>query len=253
MTKRERLQEEYEDALFALLMNDYLDELGKQALEENERLQQSGEVVVPPEMDKRIRKTIATYRPPRRPAARRKMKTALRRVAIAACAAVCITGTAFAASPSFRAYVLGLVTTVEEKSTEFHFTYDGSDVIPADYVDSEIEDFTIGWIPDDFTFEKEERYFDQISYSFYTVDDRRLVVEKFTGSGTTFAIDTEDAVVTYEQIHGKTATVSEKDTYVILTWAEPENATFYCVTGEGVDKEDIIKIANNIQETNQED
>ena len=38
MTKREQLIEQYEDALFALLMDSVAEEEGKQALELNERL-----------------------------------------------------------------------------------------------------------------------------------------------------------------------------------------------------------------------
>ena len=38
MTRREKLQEQYEDALFALLMDDLAVEEGKKAYEENERL-----------------------------------------------------------------------------------------------------------------------------------------------------------------------------------------------------------------------
>ena len=40
MTKRERLLEEYEDSLFALIMDEFAEEEGKRLLEENERLKQ---------------------------------------------------------------------------------------------------------------------------------------------------------------------------------------------------------------------
>ena len=38
MTKREQLREEYEDALFALMMDEFAVAEGEKALEENERL-----------------------------------------------------------------------------------------------------------------------------------------------------------------------------------------------------------------------
>ena len=41
MTNHERLTEQYEDALFALLMDSVAEEEGKQALELNERLKLS--------------------------------------------------------------------------------------------------------------------------------------------------------------------------------------------------------------------
>ena len=42
--------------------------------------------------------------------------------------------------------------------------------------------------------------------------------------------------------------VSEKQDCIIITWAEEETATIFCISGEGVAKEDIIKVARNIQE-----
>lgn len=49
MTKHEKLQEQYEDALFALLMEEFAAEEGKSALEENERLKCDPAFDVPPD------------------------------------------------------------------------------------------------------------------------------------------------------------------------------------------------------------
>lgn len=53
MTRREKLQEQYEDALFALLMDDLAVEEGKKAYEENERLKADSSFEVPLESRKR--------------------------------------------------------------------------------------------------------------------------------------------------------------------------------------------------------
>ena len=49
MTKREQLIEQYEDALFALLMDSVAEEEGKKAIELNERLKADPEAEVPAE------------------------------------------------------------------------------------------------------------------------------------------------------------------------------------------------------------
>lgn len=59
MTRREKLQEQYEDALFALLMDDLAVEEGKKAYEENERLKADSSFEVPLESRKRCVETIA--------------------------------------------------------------------------------------------------------------------------------------------------------------------------------------------------
>lgn len=251
MTKREKLQEQYEEALFALLMEDAKQAHDKQAAEMHAQTAQSDDIQLPPEMDERMLELIRQSCTPKRRVVH--FPKLVSRVAVAACLALCVTTTAFAASPALRTYVLSLSTTVTEKYTEFHFLYNGQDDMPAEYADSEVQEFTIGWLPDEFLFEKEERYSDQIIYSFQTTDERHLTIDKITNATTSSAIDTEDAEISYVPIRGKSALVSEKDNYVILTWAEPENATIYCVTGENVSKDDVIKVAQNIQEQNQED
>ena len=53
MTRREKLQEQYEDALFALLMDDLAIAEGKSAEEENEQLKNDPKYAVPPEVRQR--------------------------------------------------------------------------------------------------------------------------------------------------------------------------------------------------------
>ena len=48
MTRREELQEAYEDAMFALLMDYVAESEGKKALEENRALQEDPDAEVPP-------------------------------------------------------------------------------------------------------------------------------------------------------------------------------------------------------------
>lgn len=65
MTRREMLVERYEDALFALLMNEVAEAEGRKALEENQRLCDSGEMVIPEEVHRRCLRTIARKQPRR--------------------------------------------------------------------------------------------------------------------------------------------------------------------------------------------
>ena len=58
MTRRERLQDQYEDALFALLMDDLAWQEGERLLEENERLTYDPDAEIPNEVMMRCRKTI---------------------------------------------------------------------------------------------------------------------------------------------------------------------------------------------------
>lgn len=61
MKTREQLQDEYEDALFALLMYDVAQLNGRRAGEENERLQNDPNAKVPEEVDHHCLRTICRY------------------------------------------------------------------------------------------------------------------------------------------------------------------------------------------------
>ena len=58
MTRQELLVEQYEDALFALIMDKVAEVEGQKAIEENQRLKESGEVVIPEELNRRCKQTI---------------------------------------------------------------------------------------------------------------------------------------------------------------------------------------------------
>lgn len=59
MTRRERLIENYEDALFSLLMDEVAESEGKKAMEGNQRLRDNGEIEVPVSVRQRCRRVIA--------------------------------------------------------------------------------------------------------------------------------------------------------------------------------------------------
>lgn len=61
MTKREELQERYEDALVALMMDELAQVEGRKALEENERLKNDSEFSVPSAAEQRCLRLISSY------------------------------------------------------------------------------------------------------------------------------------------------------------------------------------------------
>lgn len=249
MTQRDQLQEQYEHALFALMMDEAIQKQGQQALDDNKQLKKSNDFTISPKTDKKIKRLIS--RKLRfHPVGMKGMSIPkiLKRAAFASCAVVFLTGTAFAVSPTLREQMLNLLVTVTDISTDFQFSYNGKSEIPGDYTVSEAEDFTVGWIPDEFIFEKKEITSTSIDYRFYTVKDHWIDIYRETSDTLNFGIDIEDAKVNYISIHGKSALVSEKEDIIIVTWAEEETATIFCVSGEGVEKKDVIKVAMNIQE-----
>lgn len=252
MTSRhDELQERYEDALFALMMDEYLRVQGQKALEENKRLKESLSHTISNGINEKIKKLILhRFSSQKMRLTRKKFVKILNYIAVAVCCALLMTATALAVSPTLREKVFRLLVTVSEKDTQFQFLYNGKHENSVDYTVGEIQDFIVGWIPDGFIFEKEERFTDYIIYTFYTIEEQYLNIEKATGDAMTFSVDTEDAEISYISIHGTSALMSEKEDCIIITWAEEETATIFCISGEGISKKDMIKVAQNVQEDN---
>ena len=103
MTRREQLWETYEEAVFALLMDEAAEKEGRKLLEENERLKHDPAAAVPPEVDRRCRAAIrrAFARQRRGKIAVRSWRI-LRRLCVAAVLCAILLTTAFAAFPQFR-------------------------------------------------------------------------------------------------------------------------------------------------------
>lgn len=248
MTQHEKLNEQYEDALFAMLMYQASLARGKQVVQEMERLNKSDEDDTTAQTDKKLlsfcKRTIRSLNRRRK---RGKAGKVLQRMAAAACLVLVLETSAFAFFPELMEKVWNLVVTVSEKDTQFSFEPVDSNNTSESYIDSEITDISIEWLPEDFYFQIEERMDLHLSYSFSDYENNEIHIEKAIDSPT-FSIDTENANVENIQIQGFDAVLSEKDDTVIIAWANELRETVYCVTGIGVKKDDVIKIAKSIRD-----
>lgn len=124
MTRREKLQEQYEDASFALLMDDLAVEEGKKAYEENERLKADSSFEVPSESRKRCVETIARCcRKKQFQGISNRCYHAFSKVAVIAMLTIMLATAAFAASPTLRASAMNLLVETFEDHTGFRLVY----------------------------------------------------------------------------------------------------------------------------------
>lgn len=239
MTKRDILREQYEDALFALLMDEVAVSEGEKAINENERLKADPNFIILEEANKKCERLISTYF--RRKTVRavgRSFSRVVGKVAVVALAAMLLFTTAFAVSPVFRAHTLNLVVETFYDRTNFQFTEAGPAV-------KDVNATTEGWIPEGYALESqtEDSMSKRIVYSSETGGE--LKVSVFHGSGL-LSIDTEDAAVKNIYIQEKSAVVSEKNGVIQITWADEVANLFVSVQGNAVSEEDLIKFAENL-------
>lgn len=148
MTKREKLLEQYEDALFSLLMDEFAESEGKAALEENERLKADPNFVVPKELQQRCKRTISHY------FAKRSIERmghifagVMRKTAMIALIAMLLFTTAFATSADFRIKTLNWIIEVFDDRTEFSFVEQES----IDNIKNQGKEVVVEWIPEGFS------------------------------------------------------------------------------------------------------
>ena len=122
MTRHEQLVENYENALFELLMEGVIEREGEQIEEENEQLKNDPDFAIPPELDKRCMASIKKACRKRRSGQfGRKAYGVLSKVAVVVLVVLVLFTSAYAAFPSVRASTLNLLVQISDVSAEMIF------------------------------------------------------------------------------------------------------------------------------------
>lgn len=254
MTRREKLEEQYEDAYFALLMDAVAEKEGVRLEELNDHLNQDPSAAVPEEPDRRCRKVIDQhFAAQRRSGYWRTTKRVLNRVAIVAAVMMLLFTTAFALSEDFRVSTLNLLITVEERYTRLEMKNDNSGEDLNSYSTSSeglstseyFENMEINWIPEGFSC-------------------TNIIFDRFVGfendSGLSFSIslseeysaiqiDTEDAdSIEYLSINGIDSMRITEGGDINCVMMDRYKGVFISVwTSPGISAEMNEKIAENIK------
>lgn len=244
MTQRDQLQEQYEHALFALMMNEAIQKQGQQALDDNEQLKKSNDFTISPKTDKKIKRLIS--RKLRfHPVGMKGMSIPkmLKRAAFASCAVVFLTGTAFAVSPTFKNSVLNLCLDITDTYANFGFEDDSDSAQTYETTD----DLRVLWIPEGFELESTDISNFWTKYKYISSGHNYIYVIKDIGKNTVSSVDTEEAVLKNIKINDINALLILKNREVIITWGDTQKVAFITIITEGVNESEVIKIAENIQ------
>lgn len=127
MTDRDTRKEQYEDALFALLMEEMAQEDGEELLRLNEQLKQDPGVAVPEAVQRRCEKVIGTAFSRRQfQATGRRTARWLGRLLLAAILGILLFSAAFALSEDVRVATMNIILDVMDDRTRITFEEDPS-------------------------------------------------------------------------------------------------------------------------------
>lgn len=233
--------EKYDDVCFAMLMDVYKDEMGKQYLEENRALRESAEAEYIDGLDERYLKGIdvAIKKKKRKDSHAKVLKFAKRTVNVAAglfIVSVLSVTVLFSTVEAFRLSVVDHVIDVFEIG-------DGA-IISVKTNDEGNEDEVIPkWLPNGYELVKE---FDTADVRMLRYSDGtgsiRFAVSKIGG----ITIDSEKAdIVDNTEVCGCEAVVVRIEDDTILFWFDYENDAAYQIWSDNLDVESLTKIAES--------
>ena len=255
MTRREKLQENFEDALFALLMEEVAEQEGQRLLEENERLKRDPENAVPPEVDWRCLKTIKwAFAKTQRRAAGHTAYRVFRQAAMVAVVGMLLFATAFAAFPEIRVKTLNLLIEVSDVATSMtmeetpepsedpNFPAEGSSMTS----EGILRGYQIPAVPEGFALVDSKNGKVSSSLRYENEDGAMSIFDIVAAEGTTHNVDTEDADVTPITIHGHEGLFIKEGDRITITWGDTDQITFVTVHCNRISEEDAVALANEI-------
>lgn len=249
MNRREKLQERYEDALFALLMDDVIEMEGQALLEECERLNADPNAAVPEELDRKCRKLIRdSFRKEKVRAAGRFTVKILKKAAVAAAIAVLLMGIAYAAIPEFRVGVLNLMLKLTETGQSTKMEFGANQNIPDDGLFANVSTYELPKIPNGFQLTQ----IDESAYSryyYYKNGDKNLIINIMGASENDVVnVDTENAdSVEKVSISGYEGLCIVKNGCVHVAWGDTDHVIFISIYSRGLTKDTVIKLAEEMK------
>lgn len=248
MARQDEIHRQYEEAMFALMLDRVTEEEGQELLKQAERLNRDPTAAVPGELDQKCRRIIGKAGEKERwEHARRCTIKTLRRVVMVAILAGMLFAVAYATIPEVRVGVRNLVLTMNEDSTDLSLQPVGLD--DEEKEGNPLYRYTLPEVPKEFDRKivcDEGSWYRMYCYETSEKDFFRISLTQGDES-TNYGIDTEDAIVTSIIMNGYKGICAEKNGTVQVAWADTERMIFISLYSTELDKESVLKLAEAVQ------
>lgn len=247
MTHRDTLYANYEDALFALMMDSVVQSEGKRLLAEKERLEQDPDAALSEALQRRCMKTIdRAFAKQKRRAAGRTAKKVFKLLPLVAVIIAAMAVLAYAAFPEFRADVLNLLLRNNTGSIDWSFVDDKGIDAQSDIPESPTftVDLPVGYELSEYW----STYFTEEAKYLYQNDESHSITISVLHSGYTATNTDIEDVDYYEQtiIQGYPAVLTVKDGLTCITWGNKELPCYVTLKTTGIDFTISKQIAESV-------
>ena len=256
MANREKLLEQYEDALFALLMDEVAHSEGKKALALHEQLNSDPKAAVPLNIQVRCQKTIqAAFSNHSLTSIKQASIRIFRLLSAAALIILLLFTTAFATSETFRRYTLDAVLEIFDDYGRLNFgihSDNSSNTPPLSSTEVCNYNITLPWLPDGYELTDGWDLKKSDFAEYYDTRGNSLSVQvTLIDSGANYQFDLEDASEKSLEIQGYPAKLIVKDYSGIKTnsllWIDEAKQIVVQIWTTGLNETELLQLANGIR------
>lgn len=247
MNEQEDLYAQYEDAFFALLMNEVAEAEGQALLKKNEQLLADPNAAVPEAVSKRCLRTIEkSCRKARFQRNKQTMLRKLNRVALWILVPLLLFVGVFAASETVRVKTLNYLIEEFDVGTAFFFRNDPNTEPAQDFSATDFTEAVQKYIPTEYSLAFKNT--NELSHVLYYVSDsgEEITASKYQleSIDASVILDTENANIQNTIINGQAAMLIYKNDSYQVAWIVKDTQTMYAVSGS----ENIKDVINNLAE-----
>lgn len=247
MVDRDTLYEQYEEAVLALLMEQVADAEGEELLQQNRSLQADPAAAVPAETEKRCLDVLRrqSRKTRRQRTARRSLRIAAR-LAAALVSLLVLYAIAFAASETVRVHTLNFLIREYDVGTQFLFP--GDESTQTAKASPDLLAVLSEAVPSGFSLVSTEENQFENSYQFQNETGNEILVQIWymQDAAGTVTIDTEEADVVHQTIHGQDVMIVSKvytDQNYQIVWVDEIQQYMVDLIGRDVALDDLLPIA----------
>lgn len=241
MTRQEELREQYEDALFTLLMEEVAVAEGEEFLRESEALRGDPEAAVPEEVIRRCRRTInRCFSRQRRRSLARQFRWVFQKASVVALLGVLLFSAVYAISPEFRVGVLNLVVETLDESTDVSFGKEGTE----EAASLQLE---VGWVPEGFYTTETGASELQAWHYLANENGAEIKIDLVYGNGQIASWDTESTSTVPVEINGFSGVIAGKNEQFTLSLVDSNRSIILSIRAKGVSMNDLIFLAQDVE------
>lgn len=247
MNRREQLIDNYEDALFAVLMDKVAEEEGAKLREENQRLQEDPAAEVPERVDMVARQTIRkAFAGQNRRSALHVAKRVLNTVAMIVLICSAIFATAYAAFPEVRVKTLNLLIQSSDVASKLSLVSGDEENGLSD--DEAEQNIICGYSiprPPEFSMvgKEEDKHGGWVKFE----KDSGEIVRISISTAKTEYVDTEGtAHIEDIMVHGYSGIMIEKGDRISAIWSEEDHGYYVMVVCTSLNQSFVLSTAESI-------